>query len=283
MCGSSIETSTSSPTLNGSARCSISSRPPLSTTTKVSSGRASPPSKWNCLPVSFSSSASPESGFISSAATSGLTRTRKASAFLRLGVVLDEVREVAHDGDRDRLLRGDDALALADRARLGQDLAHAVGDVLARHLDEPERRDLDHIGLGAVLVERGPQRLQHLVAVLGPRHVDEVDDDDPADVAHPQLAHDLLGRLDVDLRDRVLEPALAAAGERARVDVDDRQRFRVVDHEIAARGQVDAAAQHGVERLDDVPLLEQLDLLLGAVVELDGIGELGRGALRGTW
>ena len=47
--------------------------------------------------------------------------------------------------------------------------------------------------------------LEHLVAVARVRHVDEVDDDDPADVAQPQLAHDLLGRLQVRLRDRVLE------------------------------------------------------------------------------
>src|SRR3712207_6941363 len=33
----------------------------------------------------------------------------------------------------------------------------------------------------------------------------EVDDDDPADVAQPELAHDLVGRLEVGLRDRVLE------------------------------------------------------------------------------
>ena len=33
----------------------------------------------------------------------------------------------------------------------------------------------------------------------GARHVDEVDDDDAADVAQPQLADDLLGRLEVGL------------------------------------------------------------------------------------
>ena len=33
---------------------------------------------------------------------------------------------------------------------------------------------------------------------------------------------------------------LAAADERARVDVDDRQRLGVVDHQVAAAGQVDA-------------------------------------------
>ena len=49
--------------------------------------------------------------------------------------------------------------------------------------------------------------LQHLVAVARVGHVDEVDDDDPADVAQPQLAHDLLRGLEVRLDDRVLEGA----------------------------------------------------------------------------
>ena len=84
----------------------------------------------------------------------------------------------------------------------------------------------------------------------------------PADVAHPQLADDLLGGLDVHLGDRVLEAALPLAGEAARVDVDHRQRLRVVDHQVAAGGQVDPAGEHRVERLLDVPLLEQGSLAL---------------------
>ena len=106
---------------------------------------------------------------------------------------------------RDRLFREHNALAVAGRAALGQDLAHAVGDVLAGHLDQAERRDLDHVSLRPVLVERLAHRLQDLVAVAGARHVDEVDDDDAADVAQPELAHDLVGRLEVDLGDRLLE------------------------------------------------------------------------------
>ena len=243
MCGSSIVTSTSSPTWNGSARSSISararrSRPPrrcrAAAPRRPRSGSAcrSPPRARaaRCRPRS------------SSRATFGLTRTRNASGSRLL-------RRPGRAGgaatcDRHRLLGLDDALAVAGRAALGEDLAHAVGDVLARHLDQAQRRDLHHVGLGLVLVERLAQRLQDLVAVRGPRHVDEVDDDDPADVAQAELAHDLLGRLDVHLRDRVLEPALAAAGEAAGVDVDHRQRLGVVDHQVAARGQVDAAREH---------------------------------------
>ena len=47
-----------------------------------------------------------------------------------------------------------------------------------------------------------------LVAVRLDLHVDEVDHDDPADVAEPELAGDLLGRLEVVAEDRLLEVRL---------------------------------------------------------------------------
>ena len=111
------------------------------------------------------------------------------------------------DLERGGRLGEDDPVAGAGRALLGQDLARPVGDVLARHLDEPERRDLDDVRLRPVALELVAQRLLDRGAVLRVRHVDEVDDDDPADVAQPQLADDLLDGLEVVLRDRVLEPA----------------------------------------------------------------------------
>ena len=92
---------------------------------------------------------------------------------------------------------------------IGEDLARPVGHVLARHLDEAERRDLDDVGLRPVALELALQRVLDELAVLRVRHVDEVDDDDPADVAQPQLADDLGDRLEVVLRDRVLEPGAA--------------------------------------------------------------------------
>src|SRR4051812_37240532 len=105
---------------------------------------------------------------------------------------------------------------------------------------------------------------------------EEVDDDDPADVAQAELVDDLVGRLQVGLGDRVLEPGgLALAGEGARVDVDDRQRLGVVDHQVAAAGQVDAPREHPGDHVLDPVLLEQL-LLVG--VELDALHQLGRGA-----
>ena len=57
------------------------------------------------------------------------------------------------DVERGRRLGDDDAVARAGRALLGEDLARPVGDVLPRHLDEAERRDLDDVGLRPVALE----------------------------------------------------------------------------------------------------------------------------------
>src|SRR5262249_718200 len=127
-----------------------------------------------------------------------------------------------------------------------------------------------------VRVERFAHRLQDLVAVAGAGHVDEVDDDDAADVAQPQLPHRLLGRLGVDLGDRLLEAAFAATGEGAAVDVDYRQRLGVVDHQAAAGGTAAPPAQGRFDLLVDPPFLEQRLL---ALVELDPTDQLWRGAL----
>jgi hypothetical protein len=45
--------------------------------------------------------------------------------------------------------------------------------------------------------------------MLGVLHVDEVDDDDAAQVAQPQLARDGVRRFEVGLEDRVVEVARA--------------------------------------------------------------------------
>ena len=118
--------------------------------------------------------------------------------------------ELALDLERVRRVRDDDPVAGADRAADREDLPRAVGDVLARHLDQAERRDLDDVRLRAVALELAAERFLDRLPVLRVGHVDEVDDDDPADVTQPKLANDLLHGLEVVLDDRVLEPALRA-------------------------------------------------------------------------
>ena len=60
------------------------------------------------------------------------------------------------DLERDGRVGDDDPVAGARRAASGHDLAGPVRDVLARHLDEPERRDLDDEGLRPVALELRP-------------------------------------------------------------------------------------------------------------------------------
>ncbi len=87
--------------------------------------------------------------------------------------------------------------------------------------------------LGAVAPEALQQPPNDQVTVGLQDHVDEVDDDDPADVTQPQLADDLLGGLDVVAGDRLFEVA-ARADELAGVDVDDGHRLGAVDDERPA-------------------------------------------------
>ena len=89
---------------------------------------------------------------------------------------------------------------------------------------------------GAVTAQCLGQPAKHQIAVGLQHHVDEVDHHHAADVAQPQLADDLLGRLNVVLGDRLFEIA-ARAGELAGVDVDDRHGLGAIDHQRAARGQ----------------------------------------------
>src|SRR2546425_81763 len=111
--------------------------------------------------------------------------------------------------------------------------------------------------------------------------VDEVEDDAPADVAQPQLAHDLLHRLEVVLRDRVLEPGArglrARADEAAGVDVDDGERLRVVEDEVAAGGKVDAARERGADLGVDAQRLEQRCLV---PIADDALDHVRRGLLQ---
>src|SRR4051794_20486383 len=87
--------------------------------------------------------------------------------------------------------------AAAVLARLGEDLEQALADPLAGHLHQAQRGDLRDLVLGAVTAQALGEPAQHQVAVALQDHVDEVDDDDPADVTQPELADDLLGRLHV--------------------------------------------------------------------------------------
>ncbi len=94
-----------------------------------------------------------------------------------------------------------------------------------------------------------PQRILHPFLdqpVVAPAfHVDEVDDDQPGEVAQPQLARHLVGGFQVGLQRGFLDPTLPRGP--AGVHVDGDQRFRLVDHQVTAGAQLHRRLHHPVQ------------------------------------
>jgi hypothetical protein len=74
---------------------------------------------------------------------------------------------------------------------------------------KPSWADLEHLRSCLVDRQRIPHRVLDLLLVLLEEHVDEVDHDDAADVAEPELTGDLSSRFQVRVDDRRLEVRLA--------------------------------------------------------------------------
>src|SRR5215831_68140 len=210
-----------------------------------------------------------------------------------LAVALEVPREVGMDADQDfpavRVCRGGglglgpsedlggdggvglrDPAPLARRAHGREQRAEILAHALARHLDQAQLGDLQHVRARLVLGQRSLERTVHLLAVLRRLHVDEVDDDDPAEVAQADLADDLTDRLEVDLEHGLLEVALADV--LARVDVDRDERLGVVDHDVAAGLEPHAAPQRLLDVLLDA---ERLEDRRGLVPHLHAVAQRG--------
>ena len=93
--------------------------------------------------------------------------------------------------------------------------------------------------------------------------------DDAADVPQPELPRDLRGRLDVRLDDGLRRILLA--GVATRVHIHRHQGFGVLDDDVAAGLEVDAAPERGPDVLFDSELVENRNV---PAVQLDSILEL---------
>src|SRR5687767_11768446 len=94
----------------------------------------------------------------------------------------------AQDVQRGRLGAADEAGAAAARAADVRGFLERGLQALARELHQPEARDLADLHAGAVVLERVAQAVLHLALVALRLHVDEVDDDQAAEVAQPRVA-----------------------------------------------------------------------------------------------
>jgi len=113
-------------------------------------------------------------------------------------------------------------------------------------------------------------------------HVDEVDDEEPAEVAEADLPDDLLDGLHVRPEDGVLEPLLADV--LAGVDVDGDERLGLVDDDVAARLEPDLRLEGVLDLGLDAELLEEgarfpVELDPADEVRLDLVEELDDAAV----
>src|SRR6185437_4713836 len=195
----------------------------------------------------------------------------------RLGLEqpLDHVRmrqdqKLAEDLVADGLGRLHEATSLTRPAGLAEQVLEALARALAGHLHQTERRETHYVALRAVAGEGGRERTEHLAAMRLIVHVDEVDDDDAAEVAQTQLPADAGRRLEIGAERGFLQVAVAHVG--AGVDVDRGQRLPLIDHEVAAGFELDLV----VERPGDLLLdAMQIEYRPRTGVQLDATGRRG--------
>ena len=84
----------------------------------------------------------------------------------------------------------------------------------------------------AVVFERVAKPVLDVPLIFRALHVDEVDDDEAAEVAQTQLARDFIGRFEIGIEGGGLD--VAAFGGPGGIDVDRDQRLGVVDDDRPA-------------------------------------------------
>ena len=166
----------------------------------------------------------------------------------------------------------DHAGGLAGGARYREGPLQRLLDTLAGDGDEAEVVELEDLGGGAIGFEGFFEGGHDLEAVLAVVHVNEVNDDDAAEVAEANLADDLGDGVEVGLDDGVLK-AGRLANVLAGVDVDGDERFGLVDDDGSAALEPDLGAESLGDFILNTEVLEERSLL---GVELDATHQRGR-------
>ena len=116
---------------------------------------------------------------------------------------------------------------------------------MPRHFQQAEMRDSTDLDASAVVLERILQSTLHRAIVAALVHVNEVNDNEAGQISQAQLPGDFLGRLAIGLERGILDVMFASGA--SGVDVDRHQRFRLVDHDVAAGTKLHHRREHGVE------------------------------------
>ena len=99
------------------------------------------------------------------------------------------------------------------------------------------------------------QPVLDIALVAGRAHVDEVDDDETAQIAQPELAGNFTSGFEIRGQRRCLY--IAAFRRPCRVDVDGNERLGMIDDDTAARWQVNGMRKGGFDLTLDLIAGEQ--------------------------
>src|ERR1700691_3046523 len=149
----------------------------------------------------------------------------------------------------------------AIRAGLAEGAFQGLLGAFARDRHQTKFIEAQHFRRRAVGAQRIFQHRHHFLAVAALFHVNEIDNDDPAQIAQAHLAHDFLAGFQVRAHDGVFEPVRALADKFSGVHVNRHQRFGVIDHNVAAGLQPNFRAQALVNFLLDAELFEYWSFL----------------------
>ncbi len=163
--------------------------------------------------------------------------------------------EDAQDVQRGRF--GGTDVAGAGTARAGDVAGFGEGraQALAGEFHQAEAADLAHLDAGAVEAQGFTQAGFDFALVLGAFHVDEVDDDQTAQVAQAQLAGEFIGGFEVGAQRGFLD--VGTLGGATGVHVNGNQGFGVVDHDGTAGRQVNLACEGSFDLVFDLEAGEQ--------------------------
>ena len=91
--------------------------------------------------------------------------------------------------------------ALAFRALTCEVRQKTLTNSLAGHFNKTQFGDVKYLCSGLISRQSGLEGLNNLAAIVLDFHIDEVNDDDSADIAQSQLVSHLVGSLKVVLKD----------------------------------------------------------------------------------
>ena len=107
---------------------------------------------------------------------------------------------------------------------------------MSRHLQQTKTTDLANLYTSTILANGIAEPIFNFALIFLRAHIDEIDNDQAAEIANTQLARDFIRRFEVSVESRCFD--ITTLGGARRVDIDRDQRFGVIDNDAAASWQV---------------------------------------------